>query len=141
MMEAYTEVNSLPREPDDNLERVVASLMMYSDSTHLSNFGDASLWPFYVFFGNESKYTRGKPTASACHHVAYIPTVSLFTSLEAALIYETLRFPTIFKILILSSLRTRLRQRCTHTANVSLCRQYGNSFSTETLCMLMSMAL
>ncbi|KAG2335506.1 hypothetical protein BDR05DRAFT_898361, partial [Suillus weaverae] len=75
MMEAYVEVNSLPREPDDNLEHVVASLMMYSDSTHLSNFGDASLWPFYVFFGNESKYTRGKPTASACHHVAYIPTL------------------------------------------------------------------
>lgn len=81
MMEAYIEVNSLPRQPDDNLERVVASLMMYSDSTHLSNFGDASLWPFYVFFGNESKYTRGKPTASACHHVAYIPTVSLLICL------------------------------------------------------------
>ncbi|KAG2118324.1 hypothetical protein DEU56DRAFT_747880 [Suillus clintonianus] len=78
MMDAYIEVNSLPRQADDNLECVVASLMMYSDSTHLSNFGDASLWPFYVFFGNESKYTRGKPTASACHHVAYIPTVSCF---------------------------------------------------------------
>jgi hypothetical protein len=75
MLEAYAEVNSLPAEPDDNLERVVASLMMWSDSTHLANFGDASLWPFYLYFGNQSKYTRGKPTASACHHVAYIPTV------------------------------------------------------------------
>lgn len=74
--EAYEEVNSLPREPDDGLERVVASLMMWSDATHLTNFGDASLWPFYLLFGNQSKYTRGKPTASACHHVAYIPSVS-----------------------------------------------------------------
>ena len=75
MLEAYAEVNSLPTAPNDNLERVVASLMMWSDSTHLANFGDASLWPFYLYFGNQSKYTRGKPTASACHHVAYIPTV------------------------------------------------------------------
>jgi hypothetical protein len=75
MLEAYAEVNSLPREANDNLERVVASLMMWSDATHLASFGDASLWPFYLFFGNQSKYTRGKPTASACHHVAYIPTV------------------------------------------------------------------
>jgi hypothetical protein len=54
----------------------VALLMMWSDSTHLASFGDASLWPFYLCFGNQSKYTRGKPTASACHHVAYIPNVS-----------------------------------------------------------------
>jgi len=78
-VEAHAEVNALPRDPDDNLERVVASLMMWSDATHLTNFGDASLWPFYLFFGNQSKYTRGKPTASACHHVAYIPTVSPLT--------------------------------------------------------------
>jgi hypothetical protein len=76
MLDAYAEINALPREPDDDLERVVASLMVWSDSTHLTNFGDASMWPFYVYFGNQSKYTRGKPTSGACHHVAYIPTVS-----------------------------------------------------------------
>ena len=80
MLEAYAEVNSLHIEPDDNLERVVASLMMWSDSTHLASFGDASLWPFYLYFGNQSKYPRGKPTSSACHHVAYIPTVCHFFS-------------------------------------------------------------
>jgi len=98
MMEAYIEVNSLPREPDDNLEHVIASLMMYSNSTHLSNFGDASLWPFYVFFGNESKYTRGKPTASACHHVAYIPTVSLFKLLKVLNPYlQNIKLPDDFQ--------------------------------------------
>jgi hypothetical protein len=74
-LEAHAEINALPRDPGDNLERVVASLMMWSDGTHLASFGDASLWPFYLCFGNQSKYTRGKPTASACHHVAYIPNV------------------------------------------------------------------
>jgi len=76
MMKAYEEVNMLPREPGDDLERVVASIMVWSDSTHLANFGNASLWPFYIFLGNQSKYTRGKPTARACHHLAYIPNVS-----------------------------------------------------------------
>ncbi|KIJ14904.1 hypothetical protein PAXINDRAFT_78160 [Paxillus involutus ATCC 200175] len=75
LLEAYEEINALPREPGDDLEHVVASLMMWSDATHLASFGDASLWPFYLYFGNQSKYTRGKPTASACHHVAYIPTL------------------------------------------------------------------
>jgi hypothetical protein len=78
MLETYDEINALPREAGDEYERAIASLMLWSDATHLANFGDASLWPFYLYFGNQSKYVRGKPTASACHHVAYIPTVSFF---------------------------------------------------------------
>ena len=78
MLDIHKEINSLlvPREPGDNYEQVVAPLMLWSDATQLANFGDASLWPVYLFFGNQSKYTRGKPTAEACHHVAYIPFVS-----------------------------------------------------------------
>jgi hypothetical protein len=57
MVKTYEEVNALPRDPDDDLERVVASLMVWSDATHLASFGDASLWPLYIFFGNQSKYT------------------------------------------------------------------------------------
>ncbi|KIJ57719.1 hypothetical protein HYDPIDRAFT_103943 [Hydnomerulius pinastri MD-312] len=78
MLDAYEQINSLPREAGDSYERVVASLMLWSDATQLANFGDASLWPVYLFFGNESKYTRGKPTSGACHHVAYIPTVDVY---------------------------------------------------------------
>jgi len=77
MIDAYKEINALPREPEDDLERIVAGLMVWSDSTHLTNFGDASMWPFYLFFANQSKYARCKPSARACHHVAYIPTVSI----------------------------------------------------------------
>ena len=76
MLDAHKEINCLPREPGDDYERVVASLMLWSDATQLANFGDASLWPVYLSFGNQSKYTRGKPSAAACHHVAYIPSVS-----------------------------------------------------------------
>ncbi|KAJ8583989.1 hypothetical protein M405DRAFT_695630, partial [Rhizopogon salebrosus TDB-379] len=75
MPDAYSEIDDLPCEPDVNLECVVAPLMMWLDPTHLTNFGDASIWPFYLYFGNQSKYTRGKPASKACHHVAYIPTV------------------------------------------------------------------
>jgi hypothetical protein len=56
-LEAHNKINSLPRDPDDGLERIVASLMLWSDVTHLVSFGNASLWPVYMFFGNQSKYT------------------------------------------------------------------------------------
>ena len=55
--------------------------MLWSDSTHLTSFGNASLWPIYLYLGNQSKYTRGKPTSFARHHMAYIPKVFLFHDL------------------------------------------------------------
>ncbi|KAF8119242.1 hypothetical protein EV363DRAFT_1169188 [Boletus edulis] len=73
------EVNLLPRNADDQYERVVVPIMLWSDATQLANFGNASLWPIYLYFGNQSKYIRGKPTSGACHHLAYIPSVSFTT--------------------------------------------------------------
>ncbi|KAF8151063.1 hypothetical protein BJ912DRAFT_1071771 [Pholiota molesta] len=73
MIKAHMELQQQPREPDCELERVVAGMMFWSDSTHLASFGTASLWPIYLYFGNQSKWVRGKPTAAACHHIAYIP--------------------------------------------------------------------
>ncbi|KAI0063164.1 hypothetical protein BV25DRAFT_453896, partial [Artomyces pyxidatus] len=60
----------------EDLERVPALIQVWSDSAHLANFGTASVWPIYVQFGNQSKYTRARPTAKACHHLAYIPSIS-----------------------------------------------------------------
>ncbi|KAF7335684.1 GLOBIN domain-containing protein [Mycena venus] len=60
-----------------HLETVIAAYMFWSDSTHLANFGNASLWPLYTFFGNLSKYIRAKPTANAAYHQAYFPSVRL----------------------------------------------------------------
>ncbi|KAJ7687114.1 hypothetical protein B0H17DRAFT_1203783 [Mycena rosella] len=73
MVEAHTALQNQPREPNCLLERVILSLMFWSDSTHLASFGDASLWPLYMFFGNQSKWLRGKPRSNVCHHVAYFP--------------------------------------------------------------------
>jgi Plavaka transposase len=76
MIAEHQKIQVQPREPGCTLETVVGAIMLWSDSTHLANFGTASLWPIYVYFGNQSKYTRGKPTSFAAHHIAYIPSVS-----------------------------------------------------------------
>ncbi|KAJ7736772.1 hypothetical protein DFH07DRAFT_753305, partial [Mycena maculata] len=73
MLKAHIE---LPRAPTPHLETIIAAYMFWSDSTHLANFGNASLWPLYTFFGNLSKYTRAKPSSGAGHHQAYFPSAS-----------------------------------------------------------------
>ncbi|EIW80113.1 hypothetical protein CONPUDRAFT_58000 [Coniophora puteana RWD-64-598 SS2] len=75
VLDMYREVNTAPCPPGDDYEGFVVLLMLFSDATLLSNFGQAFLWPIYLFVGNQSKYTRGKPTAKACHHLAYIPSL------------------------------------------------------------------
>jgi hypothetical protein len=77
MLEEHEKIRSQPHEPGCTLETVVAAIMLWSDATHLANFGTASLWPIYCFFGNQSKYTRGKPTSFSAHHLAYIPSVRI----------------------------------------------------------------
>lgn len=65
-------------EPGCALQRVVVALMFWSDATHLTSFGNAKLWPLYLFFGNESKYRRSKPSSNLCCHVAYFRDVRGF---------------------------------------------------------------
>jgi len=74
-LEEHEKLQRQAKEPGCDLERVVAAMMIWSDSTHLANFGSASLWPMYAFFGNESKYLRAKPSNFSAHHFAYIPSV------------------------------------------------------------------
>ena len=69
---------SAPPGPDSDLESFIVSALLYSDSTHLASFGNASLWPIYLFPGNVSKYVRSKPTSFSAHHIAYIPTVCCY---------------------------------------------------------------
>jgi hypothetical protein len=57
------------------LETFAISVGLYSDSTNLTAFSHASLWPMYMFIGNESKYFRSKPSSFSAHHVAYLPMV------------------------------------------------------------------
>jgi hypothetical protein len=73
-LEEHAQIHSQPH-PHCNLETLIISIMVWSDSTHLTSFGNASLWPIYLYFVNQSKYTCGKLTSFAGHHMAYIPKV------------------------------------------------------------------
>ena len=57
------------------LETFAVSVGLYTDSTNLTAFSNASMWPMYMFIGNESKYLRSKPSSFSAHHIAYLPTV------------------------------------------------------------------
>jgi hypothetical protein len=75
-LDAHRELQDSPGESGCDLPKVVVAMMFWSDATHLTSFGNAKLWPSYLFFGNESKYRRCKPTCHLCNHVAYFQTVS-----------------------------------------------------------------
>jgi hypothetical protein len=55
---------------------VIAAFMLWSDSTHLAQFGQAKAWPIYAYLGNQSKYTRCKPSTHSAQVVGYVPPVS-----------------------------------------------------------------
>ena len=75
MLCAHQEINALPCETGDNMEHMVASLMVWSDSTQVTQFSNNSMWPFYLSFGNQSKYLHSKPSEVACYHLTYIPKI------------------------------------------------------------------
>lgn len=75
-IDTHQEVQDLPREPGCNLPQVIAVLMFWSDATRLTSFGNAKLWPLYLFFRNDLKYYRCKPSCHLCEHVAYFQTVN-----------------------------------------------------------------
>lgn len=79
-LHVHQELQSSPPEPGCTLPRVVVGLIFSSDVTHLSQFGDAKLWPVYLFFGNDSKYRRCKPSCYLCNHIAYLQAVGFLFS-------------------------------------------------------------
>ena len=58
MIQAQTDINTIPRAEGDTKECVVLSLMLASDSTQLTSFGSASVWPVYIMFANQPKQDR-----------------------------------------------------------------------------------
>ncbi|KAF7976211.1 hypothetical protein HWV62_7218 [Athelia sp. TMB] len=74
-IEEHDKLQKQDNEPGCKLEKVILGLMFWSDSTHLTSFGTAKVWPLYLYFGNLSKYFRSKPGSAASHHVAYIPSL------------------------------------------------------------------
>ncbi|KIK01139.1 hypothetical protein K443DRAFT_99156, partial [Laccaria amethystina LaAM-08-1] len=77
-IEENDKIQRVPVPPDDpccKSEKAVAVIMVWSDATHLANFGTAKLWPIYMLLGNLSKYFRSLPNSGACQHIAYIPSL------------------------------------------------------------------
>jgi hypothetical protein len=94
MIDAQAEVDSVPRPEGDTRERVALGLMLASDSSQLTNFGSASVWPVYLMFANQSKQERVMPSRHAVHHLAYVPSVGvLFVNLSThtLMMYTTAR--------------------------------------------------
>lgn len=97
-LEAHRELLSkFCRVPYAPIEIGIIALMFWSDSTHLAQFGTASLWPVYMFFGNESKYIRNKPTMHRCQHVAYLPSVRFTSILFSTFSFATFQLPPTFQ--------------------------------------------
>ena len=73
----YQTIHQIPRSGERaNLETFIVALLIWSDSTSLAQFGNAELWPIYVYLGNQSKYERAKPNYLSSHHLAYLPKVN-----------------------------------------------------------------
>jgi hypothetical protein len=68
-------LHNSPAEPGCNLPRAIVGLMFASDAMLVTQFGDTKLWPGYMYFGNQSKYERTRPTYNAAHHIALFPSV------------------------------------------------------------------
>lgn len=128
--------NRSPNPPDDpgcKLEKVIAALMFWSDSTHLTNFGIAKLWPIYLFFGNLSKYIRSRPSSGACNHLAYIPSVRIpddFTMYGFTYLFYSFQIHS--KVGFQAGTHAGIPSVASSwlTADVSFCRLFGNIFST-----------
>lgn len=110
--------DSLRLAAESDLEAISVPLLLYSDSTHLASFGTASCWPIYLFIGSQSKYVRDMPTSSACHHIAYMPSVCIIRTLFK-LSNALASYQTTFKTFTRNSTKQVQQPRLLHTASGS----------------------
>lgn len=54
----HQELQAAPGEPGCSLPKVVLALMIWSDTTYLTSFGEAKLCPCYLQFRNKSKHSH-----------------------------------------------------------------------------------
>ena len=129
MISAYEEVQNIPPHPDyPNAENVILELAPYSDTTMLAQFGNAFLWPVYIYFANLSKYIRCQPSSHAAHHTAYFPSVcsiSVLSSVNHLIINMQHSFLTHSVIGIGMHLGSFHQRQQSHIANGSLFRHFG----------------
>jgi len=69
----YEKICGTPRSGENSaLERFIIRLLIWLDSTSLTQFRNAELWPIYLYIGNQSKYECAKPSSFSSHHLAYL---------------------------------------------------------------------
>ncbi|KAG2003606.1 hypothetical protein CC2G_004198 [Coprinopsis cinerea AmutBmut pab1-1] len=71
-LDEFEKLQQSPKEPGCDLPRYVVGLMFGSDATMLAQFGSAKAWPVYMFYGNDSKYRRCKPSTKLGEHIAFL---------------------------------------------------------------------
>ena len=138
---AHNQLQKSPPEPGCELPRRIVAIMFWSDATQLTAFGDAKLWPLYMYFGNESKYTRCQPSAHLCNHIAYFQTVCHYCT-------GSRLTDILLSFLMISKTLCTIASRISGLATLSLRTVTGNSFtangksfSMKSLFVRMSMAL
>ncbi|KAK7439000.1 hypothetical protein VKT23_017706 [Stygiomarasmius scandens] len=62
-----------PEYVESDIPNTIAGIMTWSDTTKVGQWEDESMWPIYLYFGNQSKYKCAKPSSFVAHHLAYIP--------------------------------------------------------------------
>lgn len=137
--------SSSPSSPPNpvlpTVENVIAAIMLWSDSTHLASFGSASLWPAYLYFGNQSKYVRGKPSEFAAHHLAYFPSVSRITRTTSLHPYLVLvSYQAVLETGSARYMAVLHPQTSLHIVSGNLCMRYGVCSSTRSSWRRISMA-
>ena len=132
--DAFLEMESmLPHIEGCTLEKAVIPLIVYSDSTHLSNFGTVSLWPIYIWFGSISKYIQLRTLSFSAHHLAYLPLVSnwLCSSTPSPYYWKAnswQRSSCPFRIYIQRPLARLLQTLVWNNWSGTPCTQYGQFF-------------
>jgi hypothetical protein len=73
LINKHDKVQHMPTDdPNCKQEKVISTVMLWSDTTHLTSFGTAKMWPIYMLFGKLSKYIHAQPNSGATTHLAYI---------------------------------------------------------------------
>lgn len=57
-LNAHRDLQDSPQELGCSLPQVVAALIYFSNTTHLTSFGNAKLWPLYQFFWQRVKVPK-----------------------------------------------------------------------------------
>jgi len=127
MLEEDAKIRAMGQYPDDNPDTEIAILAMlfWSDSTHLTSFGTATVWPIYLYFGNLSKYACRRPNAHAAHHIAYIPLVGLNPNLYAQVCLSLPSCLTLSKTFTQELIILQQQQKFCAFSRSNLCKRYG----------------